>query len=172
MFLSAEPLRVRMHYRARDTKPLVNRRVSLAVDNWGRMYFLASTELHTDDCLTLAPEGFNDCIVDEHPLSLGTYDLTAFLELNGVIQDCIEAAATLQVENGNFYGNGKDYPRGWEGRTVLVKHRWEVPTQSAIHVTNSPLDHQAVRGSLRTRRHPGRMSTAAHMGNTSVRGHE
>lgn len=138
VFLSGRPLRVRMHYRARAAKPLVNSRVSLTVNGWGKTYFLASTELHADDCLTLSPEGFIDCIVDELPLSLGAYYLGIFIEVNGIIQDWLDSAATLQVEDGNFYGTGKDYPIGWEGKTVLVRHRWELPAESSLAVPDRP----------------------------------
>jgi lipopolysaccharide transport system ATP-binding protein len=130
--LSGKPLRIRLHYQAGDPKPLVNCRISVAVTGWGKVYFLASTELRIDNCLTLAPNGYIDCVVDELPLSLGTYYLSPYFELNGITQDWIEAASTLQVEDGNFYGTGKDYPKGWEGKTVLVKHRWEVPGEDVV----------------------------------------
>jgi homopolymeric O-antigen transport system ATP-binding protein len=129
VFLSGKPLRVRLHYRAQDDKPLVNSRVGVNFDSWGRTFFLASTELHTDQSLTLSSEGFIDCIIDELPLSLGTYYLGLFIEVNGIIQDWLDSAVTLQVEDGNFFGTGKDYPLGWAGRAVLVKHRWEIATE-------------------------------------------
>ena len=130
--LSGKSLRMRLHYQATDTKPLVNCRVSVSVNSWGKVYFLASTELYIDTPLTLAPSGFVDCIVDNLPLSLGTYYLSPYFEMNGIMQDWIEAASTLQVEDGNFYGTGKDYPKGWEGKTVLVKHRWEVASEKIL----------------------------------------
>jgi lipopolysaccharide transport system ATP-binding protein len=132
MFLSGKPLRIRMHYRSRGADPHLNSRVSVSVHGWGKDYFLASTELHTDEPLTLSPNGFIDCIVNELPLSLGTYYLTAFVEANSVIQDWIEAAAILQVEDGNFYGTGKDYPPGWGGKTVLVRHRWDAAKENGL----------------------------------------
>lgn len=125
VFFSGKPLRVRLHYRASAADALVNSRISLTFNGWGKTYFLASTELHSDQPLTLAPEGFVDCVVEELPLSLGTYYLGPFIEVNGIVQDWLDAAVTLQVEDGNFYGTGKDYPLGWDGKTVLVKHRWE-----------------------------------------------
>jgi lipopolysaccharide transport system ATP-binding protein len=70
-------------------------------------------------------------VVDELPLSLGSYYLGPFIEVNGIIQDWLDSAALLHVEDGNFYGTGKDYPAGWAGRTVLVRHRWEVPAAAA-----------------------------------------
>ena len=137
-FLSGKPLRIRMHYRAHDKKPLINCRVSLTFNSWGKTYFLASTELHTDECLTLAPEGFIDCIVPQLPLSLGVYYLGPFIEVNGIIEDWLDSAATLRVEDGNFYGTGKDYPSGWDGKTVLVKHHWELPPASLAPVADCP----------------------------------
>jgi lipopolysaccharide transport system ATP-binding protein len=134
VFLSGKPLRVRMHYRASGSKPLENCRVSLTFNGWGKIYFVASTELVSDDCLRLAPEGFLDCIIDELPLSLGTYYLGPFIEVNGDVQDWLDSAATLQVEDGNFYGTGRDYPKGGAGATVLVKHRWQVPAPASLEV--------------------------------------
>jgi len=136
VFLSGKPLRVRMHYSACDSKMLMNCRVSLTFNGWGKTYFLASTELYIDGCVSLAPDGFIDCIVDELPLSLGTYYLGPFIEVNGVIQDWLDSAATLYVEDGNFYGTGKDYPLGWDGKTVLVRHRWEVPPEPSLPTSN------------------------------------
>jgi lipopolysaccharide transport system ATP-binding protein len=132
VFLSGKPLRVRLHYRATSQEPLLNCRVSVAFDSWGKTFFLASTELHSDEQLILPAEGFVDCIVPELPLSLGVYYLGPFLEVNSVIQDWLDSAATLQVEDGNFYGTGKDYPPGWDGKTVLVKHRWEVASLARV----------------------------------------
>jgi hypothetical protein len=116
---------------ADSSKPLVNSRISLEFGTCGKDYFIAPTELHINDSLTLCPKGYIDCIVDELPLSLGTYYLSPYFEVNGVSQDFVHAAATLQVEDGNFYGTGKDYPPGWVGKTVLVKHRWEPASETA-----------------------------------------
>lgn len=134
VFFSGKPLRVRMHYRASGTKPLENCRVSLTFNGWGKIYFVASTELISDGCLNLPPEGFIDCVIDELPLSLGTYYLGPFIEVNGEVQDWLDSAATLHVEDGNFYGTGRDYPQGGAGATVLVKHRWQLPAKPALEV--------------------------------------
>jgi lipopolysaccharide transport system ATP-binding protein len=98
------------------------------------MYFVTSTELVNEDCLNLAPEGFIDCIIDELPLSLGTYYLGLYVDVNGDVQDWLDSAATLLVEDGNFYGTGRDYPKGGAGATVLVRHRWQVPTEAPLEV--------------------------------------
>jgi lipopolysaccharide transport system ATP-binding protein len=135
VFFSGKPLRVRMHYRATGGKPLENCRVSLTFNGWGKIYFIASTELVSDDRLDLSPEGFIDCMIDELPLSLGTYYLGPFIEVNGDVQDWLDSAATLHVEDGNFYGTGRDYPKGGGGAAVLVKHRWQLPAESSLEVS-------------------------------------
>ncbi len=127
VFFSGKPLTVRLHYKSNSAAGLKNCRVSLTFNNWGRTFFLASTELQSRASLNLPAEGYVDCVVPDLPLSLGSYSLDPFIEVNGIIQDWIEAAATLQVEDGNFYGAGKDYPMGWDGKTVLVRHYWETP---------------------------------------------
>jgi len=83
VFFSGKQLRVRLHYRSNGDQPLINCRVSVTFNGWGTTYFLASTELHQHASVNLAPEGYIDCIVDELPLSLGTYYLGLFLEVNG-----------------------------------------------------------------------------------------
>jgi lipopolysaccharide transport system ATP-binding protein len=132
--LSGRPLRVRLHYRSAGGKTLENCRVSVTFNGWGKMYFVTSTELVNEDCLNLAPEGFIDCMIDELPLSLGTYYLGLYVDVNGDVQDWLDSAATLLVEDGNFYGTGRDYPKGGAGATVLVRHRWLVPTESPLEV--------------------------------------
>jgi homopolymeric O-antigen transport system ATP-binding protein len=89
----------------------------------------------SDDCLDLSPEGFIDCILDELPLSLGTYYLGPFIEVNGQVQDWLESAATLHVEDGNFFGTGRNYPQGGAGATVLVRHRWQVSAESPLQTS-------------------------------------
>lgn len=140
VFLSGKTLRIRLHYSSRDSEMLQNCRVSVSVNGWGKVYFLASSELHTDQPLDLPPSGFIDCVIDELPLSLGTYYLSPFLEVNSVIQDWIEGAGNLQVEDGNFYGTGKDYPKGWEGKTVLVRHRWEAASLAVLNAAGREPD--------------------------------
>jgi lipopolysaccharide transport system ATP-binding protein len=122
---SGKKLIIRLHYKANTSREFRNCRVSVAVYRHGQVLFLASTELVQNRELVLGGEGYIDCIIDELPFSKGEYYLNPFIETNKVIQDYVEAAARMSVIDGNFYGTGRNYPPGWEGRTVLVKHAWE-----------------------------------------------
>ena len=123
--VSGRRLIIRLHYKANTETEFRNCRVSVSVRSYGNTYFLASTELVRNDELILKGQGHLDCIIDRLPLSKGEYFLDPFLESNRIIQDWVEAAARLSVLDGDFYGTGRNYPPGWEGKTVLVKHRWE-----------------------------------------------
>ncbi len=67
------------------------------------------------------------CIIHSLPLSGSDYFLSPFLEVSGEVQDHIEGALSLAVEDGDFYGTGRLYPPGWRGKGVLVPHGWMTP---------------------------------------------
>jgi lipopolysaccharide transport system ATP-binding protein len=123
--ISGDKLIIRLYYKANTNRDFRNSRASISVHSYINTYFLASTELVKREELVLNGEGYLDCVIEELPLSKGEYYLNAFVESNKVIQDWVEAAAKLSVIDGDYYGTGKNYPPGWEGKTVLVKHRWE-----------------------------------------------
>ena len=123
--VSGKKIIVRLYYKTTTNVEFRNCRVSISIHSYGNVYFLASTELVRRDELILSGEKYLDCIIENFPLSKGEYYVTSFIETNKIIQDWVEAAYKLSVIDGNFYGCGRDYPLGWEGKTVLVEHRWE-----------------------------------------------
>jgi lipopolysaccharide transport system ATP-binding protein len=128
---SGEELVIRLHYQSRVTEVFKNCRVSVAIYKEERVYFLMSTELVNKARLDLKGSGYIDFVVPELPLSQGSYYLVLFIESNHVIQDWIVGGAKLSVIDGDFYGTGKNYPRGWQGASVLVKHSWRLGSSSS-----------------------------------------
>jgi lipopolysaccharide transport system ATP-binding protein len=122
---TGDKLIIRLHYEAKPEDEFKNCRVSVTVKGNAKTYFLTSTELVSDTELILRGQSYLDCIIEELPLSKGQYYLNLFMETNKVIQDWVEAAVRFSVVDGNFYGTGRNYPPGWEGQTVLVKHSWQ-----------------------------------------------
>jgi lipopolysaccharide transport system ATP-binding protein len=122
--MSGSPLIARIHYESKLPRVFRNSRISLSVHKYDQVYFLMSTELVDSTELTLRRRGYMDFIVPELPLSVGEYSLHSFIESNGVVQDWVIGAAQLSVVDGDFYGTGRNYPAGWEGRGVLVRHSW------------------------------------------------
>jgi len=123
--ISGQQLTLRLHYRTKADQPYRNCRVSVSAHANGVVYFLLSTELVRSDELVLQGRGHLDCIVPELPLSRGEYYLNPFVESNKVVQDLVEGAGQLSVVDGDFYGHGRNYPPGWEGIGVLVRHDWK-----------------------------------------------
>ena len=122
----------RWHYRCRPGTVFRKCRVGLSVhDKTGAPFFLMSTELVDSTPLELRGEGFIDFTLPELPLSGGLYHIMSYVESDRDIQDWVHNAALLPVVDGDFYGTGKAYPPGWQGKCVLVKYQWRVTeTQS------------------------------------------
>ena len=117
----------RWHYRCAPGMVFRKCRVGLSVhDKTGEPFFLMSTELVDTTPLGLRGEGFIDFTLPELPLSGGVYHVMSFVESDRDIQDWVHNAALLPVVDGDFYGTGKAYPPGWQGKCVLVKYGWRV----------------------------------------------
>ncbi|HUJ10295.1 MAG TPA: ABC transporter ATP-binding protein [Verrucomicrobiae bacterium] len=122
--ISGQHLVFRLHYRCETGKVLRNCRVSVTVHKADTPYFLLSTDLVDKTQLDLHDEGFIDFTVDKLPLTASTYDLTTYIQSGPDIQDWVERAAEMSVVDGDFYGTGRNYPPGWRGKAVLVRHSW------------------------------------------------
>ncbi len=117
---------IRVRFAVRGRTVLRNCRVSLGIMKELRPYFVLSTDLVDRAPLELSGVGIVDFIVPEWPLSGGTYTVTSYIESNGVVQDWVEDAARIEVVDGDFFGTGRIYHSGWQGKSVLVRHSWRV----------------------------------------------
>jgi lipopolysaccharide transport system ATP-binding protein len=130
--VSGQTLVFRLHYGGQPGKVFRNCRVSIAVQRGEHDYFVLSTDLVDNRQLDLHHDGHIDIVVPELPLSASTYNLTTFIQSQGEVQDCVDYAAQMSVVDGDFYGTGRNYPPGWAGQTVLIKHSWsQSPRRSA-----------------------------------------
>lgn len=112
----------RVNYIKNIPEALKNCRMSLSISKDERQYFILSSELIIYNSISINKSGFIDFKIDKIPLSKGSYFINLFIESNGIILDWLNKAIPLHIEDGNFYGTGKNYPSGWEGMTVLVEH--------------------------------------------------
>lgn len=124
--LSGQDIIIRLYYQSKVNKIFKNCRASILVSRNQRPYFNLSTELVNTKRIDLQDEGFIDFIIPRLPLSASTYQITVFLESNKQIQDWVIDAYEMSVEDGDFYGTGRNYPMGWQGATVLVDYRWDI----------------------------------------------
>jgi lipopolysaccharide transport system ATP-binding protein len=125
----------RWHYRCAPGRVFRKCRVGLSVhDKTGEPFFLMSTELVDPAPLELRGEGFIDFLLPELPLSGGLYHVMSYVESDREIQDWVHNAALLPVVDGDFYGTGKAYPQGWQGKCVLVKYNWKLTETASVAV--------------------------------------
>lgn len=125
--LSGQDIIIRLYYQSKIKKIFRNCIASVVVFRNQRPYFNLSTDLVDSKQLDLRGNGFIDFTVPNLPLSASTYQLTVFLQSNNEIQDWVIDAGEMAVEDGDFYGTGRNYTsRGWKGLTVLVNYGWEV----------------------------------------------
>jgi lipopolysaccharide transport system ATP-binding protein len=125
--VSGRPLRLRLSYEADELKLIPNFRVSVCFfDSVGQVLFNCSSELVPNRLKNIPGSGAVDLMIDKLPLTAGTYQLNLFFEVDGVIADYLLGGVSLNVVDGNFYGAGRDYPPGWEGKGVLVPHSWAI----------------------------------------------
>jgi len=124
--ISGKTVLFRLFYKNHSDIRIDNCRASIAIKREEIPLIILSSELVYQNSLQLERSGYIDFAIENFPLSKGTYYLTFFLESNSEILDWVDKAYELHVEDGDFYGLGKNYPTGWEGKTVLVNHSLSV----------------------------------------------
>lgn len=89
-----------------------------------RSYIALSTALVDQRKLNVSGPGRIDFIIPKWPLMEGTYHINTYVGSNGVMEDFIEDAASIDVIDGDFHGSGKLRHEGWRDM-VLVDHSWQ-----------------------------------------------
>lgn len=123
--VSGKTLIVVMEYESKNLDFLKNCRFSTAFyDGLGQFLFNCSSELLSIDPIDLPPQGRIKCIIPKLPLSGSQYFISILIEVNKVIEDWIYGVSSLTVIDGDFYGTGRLYSEGWQGKGVLIEHQW------------------------------------------------
>jgi lipopolysaccharide transport system ATP-binding protein len=94
------------------------------VDSMDTPLFICANEASHKEPLRIGARDQAVCQIHQLPLSPGRYKIGLFLEQNGIIEDWLQDQVSIGVDGGNFFGTPRDLPLGWEGKTVLVRHRW------------------------------------------------
>jgi len=123
---SGRPVIIALEYKSGLTSMNAPRASVAVTDGAGQLLFVCSTELTGTSEASWPGSGILRCTIPKLPLSGSEYLLNAYLEVGGITEDYVAAASSLSVEDDDFYGHGKLYPAGWQGKGVLVKHDWAV----------------------------------------------
>lgn len=127
--MNGEPLTIRVSYKGQ--KPLSSAEMHIWVSTeQGQPVCELSSRFSGDVLDNLTAEGTLECVIPEITLSKGTYLLSIAL-VDGLDElDNVQAAASLDIEAGDFFGSGRT-PRPEDG-PLLVRHRWQHKEQEAM----------------------------------------
>ena len=123
---TGRPLVIALEYTS-ELQSLTGARASVSVaDSTGQVLFLCSTELTSGYLGAWPGSGVLRCTVPRLPLTGSDYVLAPYIEVSGTTEDFLMTGASLSVEDDEFFGQGKLYPPGWQGKGVLVAHDWSL----------------------------------------------
>ncbi len=113
-------------------------RVGIGVSSaFGARLIICSTEMTMARSPEIGGKTQLLCRIPGLPLTKGRYLLTLFIEQDRVIEDWIQDACSFDVDDGDFFGYGRNAPSGWDGQLVLVPHAWQTLEQHAKAVGES-----------------------------------
>jgi len=93
--------------------------VGIRTMDQARLLYLGSKVVH-QDLASVNGSGLSRCTVMRLPLEPGRYSVNVELKQNGIIVDYVEAAASVDVVEGDYYGTGRIWPYGG----VLCDYSW------------------------------------------------
>ena len=120
--VSGQTVEFRISYESQEQNPKnIHTGISIRSAS-GVLITLLTNKIAAQIFEEIPKNGFISCIIKKLPLSSGTYILNLSILQNGLIQDRIQEAISLTVENGDFYGNGKIPPSSDGG--IFLEQEW------------------------------------------------
>lgn len=122
-FITGRPAILRMSYQVISKKMPSNLEFGIAVYTKAGAFISMFSSVMVGNLLAVHQrKGYVDCIIERWPFTAGQYVINMSIRSNNVMEDWIQEAAILDVENGDFFGTGKISPPSHVG--VLVPHKW------------------------------------------------
>lgn len=112
---------IRMGYKT--TQKVKNVSVAINFNSWtGESKFMPWSDLLNQNYPELEGEGYIECVLPKFPLTLGNYLINLYSSSGSDLLDWIQEAASVEVENGDFYNTGKSITS--QHQTVLADQLW------------------------------------------------
>jgi lipopolysaccharide transport system ATP-binding protein len=122
--ISGSEVCLSVEYFTRDGMTVENCIFCIEIQKEARSCIALSTALVDRRKLIVSGYGRVDFIIPKWPLMEGNYHINTYVGSNGVMEDYIEDAVSIDVIDGDFYGSGKLRHEGWRDM-VLVEHTWQ-----------------------------------------------
>lgn len=97
-------------------------RFSINIDKGDQHFIILDSYVARGKYIEISDIDYLDFEIENLPLSRGVYTISLFLASETDVFDWINNVTELVVEDGDYYGTGRQYPDGWAGKTVLVKY--------------------------------------------------
>lgn len=122
--ITGQSVKFRIRYRGNsDSFSNVTAGIAIYGDD-GILYSLLGNEFSMGVFNKAQKEGTITCSIEKLPIVSGTYFLNLTICQNGIIEDWIQEAVTIEIEDGDFYGTGKLVPT--THRSVLIPNKWSI----------------------------------------------
>jgi lipopolysaccharide transport system ATP-binding protein len=121
--ISGSEVCLSVEYFTRDGMTVENCIFCIEIQKEARSCIALSTALVDRRKLIVSGYGRVDFIIPKWPLMEGNYHINTYVGSNGVMEDYIEDAVSIDVIDGDFYGSGKLRHEGWRDM-ILVDHTW------------------------------------------------
>ncbi|MBO1066294.1 MULTISPECIES: ABC transporter ATP-binding protein [Nostocales] len=120
--VSGQSVEFRIFYESQEeTLKKVHAGISISSVNGTLITFL-SNQIAAQVFETISKKGFISCIIKKLPLGSGNYIINLLIRENNIIQDWIQEAICLTVEDGDFYGTGRIPPSSHSG--IFIEQEW------------------------------------------------
>ena len=124
-YMSGQSVEFRIKFQNLSKRKLSNVSFSIGIyQGHSAFVSLLGNELSCDLFEIDRDQGIAVCKLHKLPLTQGLYILNVIIRENGVIQDWIQEAKIIEVENGDFFGTGRSVPDSHGG--VLFDQLWEL----------------------------------------------
>lgn len=119
---SGESGSIVLHYRSPTGESFQNVFVRIFIESqFGQVLCAFETDSIDSNFKAIGPNGQFSCSIPKVPLSQGTYTLRVYVNSGGNCLDDIHNAGEIMVEDGDYYGFGKNPKLG----TVRIEHTWD-----------------------------------------------
>ena len=122
--VSGQSVEFRIYFESQEEK-LKNVHAAIGISSVnGAFVTLLSNQISAQVFEEVSSGGFISCLIKKLPLSSGSYTMNLIIREDDIIQDWIQEAIYLTVENGDFYGTGKINPTSHGG--VFFEQSWSI----------------------------------------------
>ncbi len=129
--VSGQDVEFRLYYRCREKHRAQNIVAAISIHSLTSGFVtMLTNHAASEPFPSLGPEGFISCRVPRLPLGPGEYTVNVAIHQTDVQQDWVGEAATISVQEGDFFGTGRLPPA--ERRGIFLDQIWSTGSDRLV----------------------------------------